>query len=68
MITRPEDPNVARGGLRSERPYLYGSWPGPALIALSAAMVSYVVGWFGLAVVSGSLLLAAGLVYYRRRR
>ena len=38
------------------------------LIVLSTAMVSYVGGWFGLAVVSGSLLLAADLVYYRRRR
>ena len=67
MITRPEDPEAARGGLRSERPYLYGAWPGLVFIGLSVAMVSYAVGWLGVVVTLGSVGLAIRLIYSRRR-
>lgn len=66
MITRP-NPDERHDGLSAERPYLYGGWPGVLLIFLATAMVSYVVGWFGAAVVSGAGVLALALVFRRRQ-
>lgn len=66
MITRP-NPEERHDGLSAERPYLYGSWPGVALICLSMAMVSYAVGWLGFIVVCGALILAWVLIRRRRR-